>query len=102
MEQLTEYRKPIDINLTERTKEIDLKTKIQEAAYYLALKQHYYNDLCWILAEKIQKRNLITPTTEDIRKMAEEISNLSKTYDELCWLNAEMELKPNTLIITKH
>lgn len=72
--------------------EPDLKTQIKEAAYYLSLDEYTYDQLCWLLAEKIQKVNLDMPSIEDIKRKAEEVFNSSCTYDELCWLNAEMEI----------
>jgi len=73
-------------------KQIDLESQIREAAYYLSLKRYSYNDLCWLLAESIQKVRLELPSLEDIRKKAEEVYNSSSTYDELCWLNAQMDI----------
>ncbi|MFX0034799.1 MAG: hypothetical protein ACFE9I_04055 [Candidatus Hermodarchaeota archaeon] len=76
----------------EEFEEPDLKTQIREAAFYLSLDRYSYNDLCWMLAEKIQKINLDMPSIEDIKKKAEQVFNSSCTYDELCWLNAEMDI----------
>ncbi|MFX0000375.1 MAG: hypothetical protein ACFE9Q_09165 [Candidatus Hodarchaeota archaeon] len=76
----------------ELPEEPDFKTQIREAAYYLSKDQYTYDQLCWILAEKIQKINLDMPSIEDIRSKAEEVFNSSCTYDELCWLNAEMDI----------
>ena len=76
---------------TEEVEEPDFKTQIREAAYFLSLEKYSYNDLCWLLSEKIQKMNLEMPSIEDIKKKAEEVFNSSCTYDELCWLNAEMD-----------
>ncbi|MFX0137379.1 MAG: hypothetical protein ACFFDN_27315 [Candidatus Hodarchaeota archaeon] len=76
----------------EEPEEPDFKTQIREAAYFLSLDGYTYDQLCWILAEKIQKINLDIPSIEDIRRKAEEVFNSSCTYDELCWLNAEMDL----------
>ncbi len=76
----------------EQPEEPDFKTQIREAAYYLSLDEYTYDQLCWILAEKIQKINLDMPSIEDIKRKAEEVFNSSCTYDELCWLNAEMEI----------
>jgi hypothetical protein len=76
----------------EDEEEIGLESQIREAAYYLSLRKYSYNDLCWLLAETIQKINLGMPSLEEIRKKAEEVFNSSSTYDELCWLNAEMDL----------
>ena len=91
LEQIKSYRlsSPIeDIN-----KEVEgIESQIEEAAYYISLKEHNYEDLCWILAEKILKRTLLTPTIDQIKEKAAEIFNLSKSYDELCWLNAELDI----------
>lgn len=80
---------------TEKDKEedevSDLKTFVKEAAYFLSLNKYTYNDLCWMLAEKIQKMSLDLPSIEDIKKKAEEVFRSSCSYDELCWLNAEMD-----------
>jgi hypothetical protein len=71
---------------------IDLKSQIKEAAYYFSLKGYTYDELCWILAEKIQKISLAMPSIEDIKQKAEQVFKSSCTYDELCWLNAEMDI----------
>jgi len=76
----------------EDEEEIGLESQIREGAYYLSLRRYSYNDLCWLLAETIQKINLGMPSLEEIRTKAEEVYNSSSTYDELCWLNAEMDL----------
>jgi hypothetical protein len=105
LKQLAKHRKPFTEESLEEQEpsgeepeelateeEIGLESQIREAAYYLSLKKYSYNDLCWLLAETIQKINLGMPSLEDIRKKAEEVFNSSSTYDELCWLNAEMDL----------
>ena len=92
LEQINSFRAPVQITGIETIEKVDLNTQIREAAYYLSLKNPSYEDLCWSLAEKIQKKNISMPTIEDIRKKAEEISNSSKTYGELCWLNAEFDI----------
>lgn len=76
----------------EEVEESDLKTQVKEAAYFLSIQKYTYNELCWILGEKIQKMNLEMPSIEDIKQKAEEVFNSSCAYDELCWLNAEMDL----------
>lgn len=81
-----QYEKPVE------QEEIEFKTQVREGAYFLSLAKYSYNDLCWILAEKIQKMSLDMPSIEDIKKKAEDVFNSSCTYDELCWLNAEMDL----------
>ncbi|MFW9949183.1 MAG: hypothetical protein ACFFKA_03535 [Candidatus Thorarchaeota archaeon] len=105
LRQLSKHRKPYsEVFKLERSasikgseepadvEEINLESQIREAAYYLSLKKYSYNDLCWLLAEIIQRVNLGMPSLEDIRKKAEEVFNSSSTYDELCWLNAEMDI----------
>jgi hypothetical protein len=82
---------PVPEIIEEEPKEIDFKHQIREAAYYLSLKGYTYDELCWILAEKIQKISLDMPSIEDIKQKAEQVFNSSCTYDELCWLNAEMD-----------
>jgi hypothetical protein len=76
---------------TEIKEEEDFQSQIREAAYYLSLNKYSYNDLCWMLAEKIQKMSIEVPSIEDIKRKAEEVFRSSCSYDELCWLNAEME-----------
>ncbi|MBA7623247.1 hypothetical protein ES703_30641 [subsurface metagenome] len=71
--------------------EADFKTQIREAAYYLSQKGYTYDELCWILSERIQKMSLEMPSIEDIKRKAEEVFHSSCSYDELCWLNAEMD-----------
>lgn len=71
--------------------EEEFETYVREAAYYLSLKGYTYDELCWILSEKILKVNLDLPSIEDIKRKAEQIFNSECTYDELCWLNAEMD-----------
>ncbi|MFX0104878.1 MAG: hypothetical protein ACFE75_05265 [Candidatus Hodarchaeota archaeon] len=80
IEEPTEFEEP------------DFNTQIREAAYFLSLDGYTYDELCWMLAEKIQKMNLDMPSIEDIKRKAEEVFNSSCTYDELCWLNAEMDM----------
>ena len=75
----------------EETGESDLKTQVTEAAYFLSLEKYTYDQLCFILGEKIQKMNLDMPSMEDFRRKAEEVFNSSCTYDELCWLISEMD-----------
>ena len=105
LNQLREHRKPVSDSLIKESEalaeeleyldtgeEISLESQIRVAAYYLSLKQYSYNDLCWLLAETIQKINIGMPTLEEIRTKAEEVFRSSSTYDELCWLNAEMDI----------
>jgi len=89
--QLKKFRLSTPLNVIETAVE-DAKSHIEEAAYYLSLENRPYDDLCWELAEKIQKKTLSAQTIEGIKEKAEEIFRYSKTYDELCWLNAEFDL----------
>ena len=92
LKQPEEYRKPEPEVVEKKPEEPDLKTQVKEVAYYLSLDRYSYDDLCWMLAEKIQKVNIDVPSIEDIKRKAEEVFNSSCTYDELCWLNAEMDI----------
>jgi hypothetical protein len=87
----TEAREQIEEPISEEVEEPDLKTYVREAAYYLSLKKYTYDELCWLLSEKIQKINIKLPSIEDIKKKAEEVFQSGCTYDELCWLNSEMD-----------
>ena len=92
-EEIVEEGEVVEEDIDEEDEEeIGLESQIREGAYYLSLKKYSYNDLCWLLAETIQKINLGMPSLEEIRKKAEEVYNSSSAYDELCWLNAEMDL----------
>jgi hypothetical protein len=78
--------------LPETAEEIDLESQIREAAYYLSLEKYDYNELCWLLAERIMKQLKKIPSIEDTKEKAEQVFNSSSTYDELCWLIAEMDI----------
>ena len=69
-----------------------MEDHIKVGAYFLSKEGYDYNELCWILAEKIMKESLKMPSIEDIRQKAEEVFASSCTYDELCWLNAEIDI----------
>jgi len=81
-----------ELEKPEKLEEIDLKYQVKEAAYYLSQNGYSYDELCWLLAERIQKTNLEMPSIEDIRKKAEEVFNSGCNYDELCWLISEMDI----------
>lgn len=85
----TQIEAPFEI---EEPEEPDLKTQIREAAYYLSLDGYTYDELCWLLGERIQKINLDMPSIEDIKRKAEEVFKSSCTYDELCWLISELDI----------
>ena len=86
-----EVTEEIKDQVTEEVEELDLSTYVKEAAYYLSLKKYTYDELCWLLSEKIQKISLRLPSLEDIKQKAEEVFKSGCTYDELCWLNSEMD-----------
>jgi len=107
-----DLQKPIIFNESEQKPEIKisesgeidepfgLEPQVREAAYYLSLDNYSYDDLCWMLAEKILKTHRM-PSIEDTKKKAEEVFRSSCTYDELCWLNAEIELLLNEEYLVK-
>ncbi|MFX1339515.1 MAG: hypothetical protein ACFFDK_12960 [Promethearchaeota archaeon] len=92
LEQFNKYRKLEPIVIIPEKEEIGLEDQIREEAYYLSLENYDYNDLCWMLAEKILKYTMRMASIEDTKKKAEQVFRSSCTYDELCWLNAEMDL----------
>jgi hypothetical protein len=92
LEQTQTFNTPVVIEQTTIIGETEIETQIREAAYYIALKRPSFDELCWSLAEKIQKKYNSKPSIEDIRGTAENIYNSSKTYDELCWLNAGIDM----------
>jgi hypothetical protein len=92
LKQLENHRKLETEKIISEQDEIGLENYIREAAYYLSLEKYSYNDLCWMLAEKILKYTVRMASIEDTKKKAEQVFSSSCTYDELCWLNAEMDL----------
>jgi len=88
----SEKETEVKISESEETEEVfGLESQIREGAYYLSLDNYSYDELAWMLAEKILKTHRM-PSIEDTKKKAEEVFRSSCTYDELCWLNAEIEL----------
>jgi len=92
LEQIHTFNKPVVIDQTIFIGETEFEAQVREAAYYIALKRPSYDELCWSLAEKIQKKYNSEPSIENVREIAEKIYHSSKTYDELCWLNAEIDM----------
>lgn len=75
--------------------EDDFKEQVRVAAYFISTAGYSYDDLCWILAEKILKETYKMGTALSMRDLsikAEEINHKSLNYDELCWLNGELEI----------
>jgi len=90
----------LDENIQE-SESLNLEAQIQEAAYFIYLKNFTYDELCWFLAEKIEKATVGMPSLEDIRKKAELRDQSSITYDELCWLNGEIDVLTSKGFIEK-
>ncbi|MFO8018960.1 MAG: hypothetical protein R6U96_10015 [Promethearchaeia archaeon] len=73
--------------------EMDFEEDVKTAAYFVSQKGHSYEDLCYILAEKIiLEQPFGYASKEQIRKKAKEIFHSSTSYDELCWLIGEMNV----------
>jgi len=72
----------------------NLKNQINIAAYFLSQKNHPYDSLCWMLAERelFIQFNFIRPQKEKIRKRAARIFFSKPPYDVLCWLIAEKDI----------
>ena len=68
-----------------------LKPRISLTAYYISQEKYEYNELCWMLAERIM-RQYPKASIEDIRLKSEEIFRSSASYDEICWLIAQMDV----------
>ncbi|MFX0058479.1 MAG: hypothetical protein ACFE85_11780 [Candidatus Hodarchaeota archaeon] len=71
----------------------NLKEQINVAAYYLSQKNHPYDTLCWMLAERqlYIQNNFRQAKIENIRKKAADIYFSMPSYDVLCWLIAELD-----------
>ncbi|MBN1215149.1 MAG: hypothetical protein JXA99_06865 [Candidatus Lokiarchaeota archaeon] len=77
----------------------DIKKRIELEAYYLSKKNLTYNELCWMLAEKIiqsQREQVGRIAKAKIQEKAEEIFNHSYKYEDLCWQIAELIVKDET------
>ena len=72
----------------------NLKNQINTAAYFLSHRNHPYDTLCWMLAERelFIQFNFIRPQKEKIRKRAARIFFSKPPYDVLCWLIAEKDI----------
>lgn len=71
-----------------------LKEQINVGAYHLSQKNHPYDTLCWMLAERqlYIQNSFRQAKVEYIRKRAAEIFFNSPSYDVLCWLIAELDI----------
>ncbi|MFX1273603.1 MAG: hypothetical protein ACFFBP_11545 [Promethearchaeota archaeon] len=72
--------------------ELNFEEQVRVAAYYLSKEDYTYDELCWMLAERIMKQMTRLASIEDIRLKAEEVFRSSSTYDELCWLIGELDI----------
>ncbi len=82
-------------DIDERELEDDFHEQVQVAAYFISQAGLSYNDLCWLLAEKILKKTYKMGTPLSIRdtsEKAEVIFHNNLSYAELCWLNGELDL----------
>lgn len=70
-------------------------SQINVAAYYLALKGHTYDKLCWMLAERhlILENDSRDNQDARIREKAAEIFFSGPTYDILCYLISEIDIR---------
>jgi hypothetical protein len=72
----------------------ELEAKIKVAAYFWAQKNLSYNDLCWILAERLLKieGGVKSVPEDDLKKKSEVVFYSGIHYDKLCWLIAEIDV----------
>ena len=73
--------------------QVNLEGKIKLEAYYISEKNHSYNDLCWIVAEKLirnQRKRKGRIAINVVKKKAEEVYKQHNSYDDLCWQIAEL------------
>jgi len=68
--------------------------QIGVAAYYLSQKDHPYDALCWMLAERqlITQQDPLYSDQKRIREKAAQIYYHSLHYDVLVWLIAEFDV----------
>jgi len=91
VDQIEKLSEEID----EKELEDDFHQQVQVAAYFISQRGLSYNDLCWILAEKILKKTNKLGTPLSIRNTSEKadaIFHINLSYAELCWLNGEMDI----------
>ena len=92
LEQLLTYRdSPLEKDNEEIQKKVD---EIEKLAENIEAGLSY-NDLCWLLAEKILKETYKMGTPLSIRdtsEKAEVIFHNNLSYAELCWLNGELDI----------
>jgi len=81
----------------------DLNRQISIAAYFLSQKNHPYDTLCWMLAERelYIQLSFKKPQKEMIKMRAAEIFFSKPSYDVLCWLISEKEILFKNKIVKK-
>jgi hypothetical protein len=69
--------------------------QIGVAAYYLSQKNHTYDKLCWMLAERqlIAQKDPMYSNQDRIREKAAQIYFDALHYDVLIWLIAEFDIR---------
>jgi hypothetical protein len=75
--------------------ENNLIEQIGVAAYYLSQKNHPYDTLCWMLAERqlIVHQDPMYSDQDRIREKAAQIYHDALHYDVLIWLIAEFDIR---------
>ena len=75
--------------------ENNLRNQIGVAAYYLSQKNHPYDKLCWMLAERqlIAQQDPMQASRDKIREKAAQIYFDSLHYDVLIWLISQFDVK---------
>ncbi|MGV9204714.1 MAG: hypothetical protein ACOC44_11940 [Promethearchaeia archaeon] len=96
-EVTSELQGEAQVQEKEEEPEFNFEEKVKTAAYFVSEQGYTYEELCYILAEKIiLEQPFGYASKEQIRKKAEEIFHSSTSYDELCWLIGEMNVLIDT------
>jgi len=72
----------------------NIKDQINIAAYFLAKRNHTYDQLCWLLAQRhlIAQKDPNYKQEQRIKEKAAEIYFWKTPYDVLCYLIAELDI----------
>jgi len=72
----------------------NIRNQIEVAAYYLSQKNHPYDTLCWMLAERqlIAQQDPMYSDQNRIREKAAQIYFDALHYDLIVWLIAEFDI----------
>lgn len=73
----------------------NFRNQVNVAAYYLSQKNHPYDTLCWMLAERqlIAQQDPMYSDKAKIREKAAQIYFDALHYDLIIWLIAEFDIK---------